>query len=63
MVDGKLFSLMRIRHRYDTTNYMLFLEKLAYIVQDILIGLLRLRKCSDKVHRPELKVYFSVFIT
>jgi len=30
------------------------------VEQDILIGLLRLRKCSDKVHRPELKGGVSV---
>uniref|UniRef100_A0A915DNJ5 Elongator complex protein 3 n=1 Tax=Ditylenchus dipsaci TaxID=166011 RepID=A0A915DNJ5_9BILA len=28
--------------------------------QDILVGLLRLRKCTDKVHRPELKGGVSV---
>ena len=27
--------------------------------QDILIGLLRLRKCTNMVHRPELKVCFD----
>ena len=27
--------------------------------QDILIGLLRLRKCTEMVHRPELKVRFD----